>query len=322
MLLISSAALVIGILLSIFTSRSITSPLKQSVEISHELADGKLKKRELTPFNDELGEMSHAIKSTSINLYTLIANIQQSSGNISLYAKQLLTPIDEVDKGSQNQSESLSHINQTLDHFLADIDNLSNTSEQATEQAQIAHDLAKDGLNRIQLTSEEFKTISNSILESTELVKALRDCAITVRKMVESISEIADQTNLLTLNAAVEAARAGESGRGCSVVADEVRALPNRTSQATLDINEQMDGIDSQTQKSVTQISKGKEQLDSGVQLIEDMLEPLTQLKELKLIIVKQAQASQQIAKDVSTTDQFSTDNSMAVKSALHYSQQ
>ncbi|MCJ8314299.1 MAG: methyl-accepting chemotaxis protein [Saccharospirillaceae bacterium] len=332
-LIISAIALVIGILLSIFTSKSIISPLKQSVVISQELAEGKLKKRELTPFTDELGEMNYSIKSTSNNLHSLIFNIQQSFENVSLYAKQLLTPVDEVDKGSQNQSKSLSNINQTLDQFLADIDNLSHTSEHATQQAQIARDLAQDGLKRIQLTSEEFKVISNSISQSTQLVKALRERAITVRKMVESIREIADQTNLLALNAAIEAARAGESGRGFSVVADEVRALANRTSQATLDINEQMDGIDSQTQQSVTQISKGKEQLDNGVQLIQDMVEPLTQLndgaessltqlKELKLIIVKQAQASQQIAKDVSITDQLATDNSVAVKSVLKYSQQ
>ena len=332
-LLISSLALILGLILSFITSKSITSPLKQSVEIAHELSNGQLKKRELQPFNDELGEMSNAIKSTSNNLHSLVSNIHHSFKSVDEFAKQLLVPVDEVDKGSHKQSDSLAHINQTLDQFLLDIEHLTSTSEHATNQAQIARDLAQDGLNRIQLTSEEFKVISQSILQSTELVKALRESAISVRQMVDSISEIADQTNLLALNAAIEAARAGESGRGFSVVADEVRALANRTSQATFDINTLMDSIDSETLKSVNQISKGKEQLDNGVQLIQDMVLPLTQLNEgasssltqlheLKIIVDKQAKASQQIASDVATTDQLAEQNSVAVKSVLKYSQQ
>ncbi|WP_435276839.1 methyl-accepting chemotaxis protein [Psychrobium sp. nBUS_13] len=113
----------------------------------------------------------------------------------------------------------------------------------------------------IEQATRQFATISTTISDSADAVQGVHHRAKAVRDLITMISEIADQTNLLALNTAIEAARAGESGRGFSVVADEVRALAGRTAQATTEINRVIDGIDNETNNAVDRITAGQAEL-------------------------------------------------------------
>lgn len=168
--------------------------------------------------------------------------------------------------------------------------------------------------------SREIAQISVTITASAASVDALRERALSVRKLLETVREIADQTNLLALNASIEAARAGETGRGFAVVADEVRKLADRTSKATIEINTVIDDIDRETGIAVERIGQGRSEMERGVALIEEIVPPLDQLRDgaqhslerlddLSHTLAHQAQESRSIADSVVRIGAMASEN-------------
>lgn len=317
---ISVIAFVLGTALAYGVSRGIVNPLNDTVTLAKKIAQGDLQPSQLMQRGDETGALVNAIEEIRLNLFDLIASIQLSSKDIEDSATALNQPVQEVHDGSVEQVGAVDDIGRAIYEFSLQSNQSAETAQQAKLQSRSARDLASQGKEMIEKATNEFATISSTISDSAEAVQGVHDRAKAVRELITMISEIADQTNLLALNAAIEAARAGESGRGFSVVADEVRALAGRTAQATTEINQVIDGIDNETNNAVERITAGKAELEQGVDMLQQMVTPLadlntgaqeslTSLEQLEQAVADQATESAHIENSVKNIGEKASGN-------------
>lgn len=329
---LSAIAIILGLGLATRTSKSIVTPLNDAVAAARRIAAGDFCQSNVNQRKDEIGDLLHAFQDITNDLGSLIASIKHSSESVEDSASHLNAPVQAVVAASNNQTNAVSQIDRLIHRFVDENAQAANTANKAQHQAELARDLASEGCQRITSASQEFGKIADTINRSADSVEGLRQQAVSVREMVTSIKDIAEQTNLLALNAAIEAARAGEQGRGFAVVADEVRNLATRTAQATTEINDIIDAIDSSTQQAVDQIGAGRQEMEAGVQLIQDMIEPLMELKsgsqasleQLELladVVTNQAQESELIGQNIRDIGQLAEENCTEVNSVSGYTE-
>lgn len=321
---LSLTALFLGILLAILVGRSIVKPLQKTVITAQEIANGVLAAPSIDKGGkDEVSELMAAFAVMCSSLNSLVSGIQQISSDVEVSAKNLATPVSSVKEGSLQQSDAVQRIVHLIADFVDEGAIAATTAQEAKQQSGTARELALEGQKLIGNATEEFTQISSTISGTVEAVKALSEQASSVRSLVDTVREIAEQTNLLALNAAIEAARAGESGRGFSVVADEVRALANRTERATSEINDVIDGIDRETQAVVLKIGVGQKELEQGIGSIQKIVKPLEdlnegaqasflQLERLEQVVSKQANDSNTIQQDLNQIGEMAGDSMAA----------
>ncbi len=323
-IILSVVAFLLGCALAYLVSRSITVPLKQSVALAKKIASGDLTPARFPQRNDELGELTQALDQMQQQLSSLISSIQTSSVQLQESSTMLSTPVGSVESGSLAQQTAVVDIIDVINEFTQQINQSATTAEEAKQQSENASNLAAKGSQLICEATTEFENISRSISNSAEAVETLKERAISVRNLITTVREIADQTNLLALNAAIEAARAGESGRGFSVVADEVRSLAGRTGQATSEINDVIDAMDKETHIAVERIVTGREEMENGVELLQQMVEPLSELdkgakislaklEDLEHAVIQQSNESNKIRDNVTRIGEMSSENQAAV---------
>lgn len=322
--IIAIIAFILGTILAIGVSRSIVKPLNEAVKLAQKIASGDLKPTQIIERKDEVGMLVSEIDHMRINLSDLISSIQCSSNSIQGSADALNIPVQDVHQGSLEQITAVDDIVNVVSEFSQQSSQSALTAEQAKAQSLNARDLASQGKDMIEKATSEFATISTTISESADAVQGVHNRAKAVRDLITMISEIADQTNLLALNAAIEAARAGETGRGFSVVADEVRALAGRTAKATIEINKVIDGIDHETVNAVERITAGQSELELGVDMLQQMVAPLVELnagaqeslsslEQLEGAIAIQAQESEHIESSVKDIGDKANTNQTAI---------
>lgn len=321
---IGIVAFVLSTLLAFSVSRSIIKPLNETIDLAEKIAMGDLKPTNFKSRKDEVGLLMNAIENMRLNLSELISSIKESSSSIASSAHVLNTPVKDVHNGSIEQIAAVDNIASVVYEFSLESAESAETAQQAKNQSLSARDLASQGKDMIEKATSEFATISITISDSAEAVQGVHNRAKAVRDLITMISQIADQTNLLALNAAIEAARAGESGRGFSVVADEVRALAGRTAKATIEINQVIDGIDSETNNAVERITAGQSELEQGVDILQQMVTPLvdlnigaqeslTSLEKLEVSIANQAHESSQIESSVKNIGEQANTNQNSI---------
>ncbi len=317
---LSLIAVVIGVLLALFVSRSIVRPIRNAVVIAKRMSKGDLRFDEKIVGKDEVSELSAAFSMMSHELSALISTICGSAMQVQDSSQSLDNSVEQMANVAGTQLKAVSSIADTVSHFSAQSAQAAQTTSQAREQAENAKQLAATGQQLIAQATKDFDVISNSIESSAQSVDTLKERSVAVRHLVTTVREIAEQTNLLALNAAIEAARAGETGRGFSVVADEVRNLASRTETATSEINTVIDAMEQETETSVQRISNGRNELEAGILLIGEMVEPLNALndgakasvEQLNLLsdaVASQANDSEQIDQEVQRIKEMATDN-------------
>ena len=322
--LLSVLAFMLAGLLAYLTSNSIVKPLKGLVAYANRISSGDFTGKADIVRKDEIGDVFNAFNTINSELGHLISTVKHTVDKLNVSAQKLFSPVNTVVTGSKSQNTKANSIDSLVQGFVDNSSHSVMAAQDAKVHATHARDLASVGSKLITEASTEFSSISQKINESSEAVNTLRQRALMVRDMVESIKSIADQTNLLALNAAIEAARAGEQGRGFAVVADEVRNLAGRTSQSTAEINEMIDAIDVETGNAVNTIGAGRDELIRGVQLITDMVAPLIELKQgaqssleqlegVELNIIKQATDSGHIQQDIQDINHVTQENRGAI---------
>jgi methyl-accepting chemotaxis protein len=268
-----------GMFLAFVISRMITVPLVAGVDLTNRIASGDLTVDVRSGSRDEVGQLMDAIRHMVENLRTMIARTVEIAGSIASASTQLHATSEQIATGAEevaNQTNTVATASEEMSHTSTDIArNCSMAAEASRQTTESAH----DGARVVNDTIEGMNIIAERVQQSSRTVEALGARSDQIGQIVGTIEDIADQTNLLALNAAIEAARAGEQGRGFAVVADEVRALAERTTKATREIGEMIKSIQNETREAVRAMGEGVREVEKGTessrksgQALEDIL--------------------------------------------------
>jgi methyl-accepting chemotaxis protein len=278
-------------------------------EVVHQIAAGNLGVEVRTETGDQTSLLA-SMKMMRDQLSNMVSNIQRSASQIKEASKQLTDTSQAVSNSSGKQSESTAAVAADIEEMSVSIGHIADNTNNAHLTAIRSAELSRKGSTIIHKASDEMTKIAASVEASSQTISSLEHRSNEISAVANIIKEIAEQTNLLALNAAIEAARAGEQGRGFAVVADEVRKLAERTTQSTLEISKTIKKIQEDTQDAVQSMLKSVEQVKLGLTLTQQagtsILEIETEAKtvaddvnEIANSIKEQTQASNDISQHI-----------------------
>ena len=259
-------AMVFAVGVSLFVVRSISGALSEGVDVANRLATGDLTASVTIRSTDEIGTLMTAMDNMVKSLRLLIGKIKYAADNMASGSEQLSASAEEISRGMNEQTSRSTQIATAAEQMSQTVVDVAKNTSNIAQISTQAFDHAKDGEGVVKRSVDEVQAIASTVAESSQVMKRLGESSGQIGDIVGVINDIADQTNLLALNAAIEAARAGEQGRGFAVVADEVRKLAERTTQATSQINSMISSIQSEVAHAGVAMNNATLRVESGVE--------------------------------------------------------
>lgn len=295
---LSFTVMLIGTVCAFWLSSNITRPLKKAVGVANALAEGDLRSDVAVDSMDEIGQLMSALQYMVENLRDVILKTVNISDGIVTASNQLLTTSSEIATGAKSLASQTETVATASEQMAATSSVIANNCTRASEASQYSTHAANTGAVIVQETIAGMGIIAERVHLTSKTVEALGVRSEQIGDIVGTIEDIADQTNLLALNAAIEAARAGEQGRGFAVVADEVRVLAVRTTNATKEIGAMIKGIQKETSDAVKAMDVGVREVEKGIissqKSGEALEEILNRIREASLQMVQIASAVEQ----------------------------
>ncbi|MBP1746302.1 MAG: methyl-accepting chemotaxis protein [Deltaproteobacteria bacterium] len=309
LLIMGAVVFAFAVFLATGLAKSITKPLNYGASIAHKIAEGDLTARIETMRADETGQLLGAMQNMLENLQRIIGEVKAAATNMASASHELNANSELMSKGAGEQAGralQVASASEEMSQTILDVaKNTSSIEISSTETAK----LARNGEKVVDSSVHKVKAISETIEASAQLIRSLGDRSNQIGHIIGVINDIADQTNLLALNAAIEAARAGEAGRGFAVVADEVKKLAVRTSNSTSEISSMITSMQKEVHEVVASMETITREVTAGVELSTqagDVLRNIVgSVDQLHVMVQQIASASEEMA---STSEQISKD--------------
>ena len=304
--------------------QAVTSNIRRLAVGADTIPSGDLTVRIDLNCKDELMQVADSFNKMAIAVNNTVRNVRSHADAVSGAAERTANSSGEIARSSQSQSEAASSMAAAVEETTVGIDHISTNAREAREISARSGELSAQGGDLVQTVVVEMGEISRAVTASASAVEELGRRSDEISSIVEVIKEIADQTNLLALNAAIEAARAGEQGRGFAVVADEVRKLAERTGKSTQQISSMIVSIQDETQAAVEAMKAGVAKVGRGVELTSQAGDAMAEVRrgadqvvdvvrDISEALREQTAASTDIARNVETIAQMAEENSAAV---------
>jgi len=303
---VSVIAALMTIFLAWLLTKSIVNPLSRAVRVAEEIAAGDLTRPIEVDGHDEATQLLKALATMQQNLRKTIELISGSATQLASAAEELSAVTEESSRGLQQQNNEIEQAATAVNEMTAAVEEVARNAVSTSEASQQSNQTARQGRDRVVETVKSIQDMTQQIQATTGLVEGLAEQGRDIGKVLDVIRSIAEQTNLLALNAAIEAARAGEAGRGFAVVADEVRALAHRTAQSTTEIEQMVAGIQTRTGDAVQSMSRNTDSTRSTLSLansagdaLELITEAISQINERNLVIASASEEQAQVSREV-----------------------
>lgn len=311
-------AVIIALVLSVVLTRNITLPLRELTSRVRQVADGDLSLESVSVKNrDEIKDLAEGFNEMVAKLKSMVLNVKTTSEQVASASEELFASADqtaastheitasiqEMANGSESSLENTKEVARTMNEMAAGISNIAEAVNQVYDNSIHTTKEAKTGNEILEKTSHQMELINKTVQSSSGLIKELGIRSEEIGQIVQVITGIAEQTNLLALNAAIEAARAGEHGRGFAVVADEVRKLAEESKKSAEQITSLVLEIQNSTNKAVLSMNQCTNEMKAGIELVSDTKESFRKILDSAEHVSKQAQevsaATEQMAASV-----------------------
>jgi len=282
--IVVSALVVFAVL---YVASGISSPLRSAVDFAENISNGNLTGHIDCKSKDEIGSLSVALNQMASNLKNMMQEVEASTHQLTQAAGDMLEISGKTSGGVMQQQGELQQVSSAMTEMSQTVLLVSDNAENAKNATQEANNEANTGRKIVEATTASINSLANEVDSASTVIKQLENETTNIGSVLEVIGGIADQTNLLALNAAIEAARAGEQGRGFAVVADEVRSLASRTQEATLEIQKMIENLQAGVKKAVGAMEQGRSTADQSVRQADKAVESLESITATFAIVTE-----------------------------------
>jgi len=304
--LATGLAVLLGLLAAWLITRQIILPLREALRGAERVANGDLTLHEPSLRRDELGQLQASMQRMTQGLRELIGGIGDGVTQIASAAEELSAVTEQTSAGVTNQKVETDQVATAMNQMTATVHDVARNAEQASEAAVMADQQAREGDRVVSEAVAQIERLASEVANSSEAMSQLKGESDKIGSVLDVIKSVAQQTNLLALNAAIEAARAGEAGRGFAVVADEVRSLAQRTQQSTEEIEELIAGLQSGTQRAASVMDSSRQLTDSTVELtrragssLENITRTVSSIQAMNQQIATAAEEQTAVAEEI-----------------------
>ncbi|AMW85993.1 Methyl-accepting chemotaxis protein I (serine chemoreceptor protein) [Pseudomonas yamanorum] len=300
-------ALLVGIVAAVIITRQITRPLRETLAVVERIASGDLSHNIQVTRRDELGVLQQGIQRMGTTLRELISGIRDGVTQIAAAAEELSAVTEQTSAGVNSQKIETDQVATAMHEMTATVQEVARNAEQASQAASAADGEARAGDKVVAEAIAQIERLAAEVARSTDAMTHLQQESNKIGSVMDVIKAVAEQTNLLALNAAIEAARAGEAGRGFAVVADEVRGLAQRTQKSTEEIEGLVAGLQNGTQQVAAVMNNSRSLTDSSVELtrkagvsLENITRTVSNIQSMNQQIAAAAEQQSAVAEEIS----------------------